>query len=78
MEVYLNFIGNISVPIGESDLEEELTPAELEKIERKRQRANERCRAYRERKKQRQAAEKIVVENTENSKSAAENPNPAA
>jgi hypothetical protein len=70
MDIYLNFVGNISVPIDEGDLEEP-TPEELEKLERQRQRANERCRAYRARKKERLAAEKAAVE-------AGKNPNPAA
>ncbi|MCL2050746.1 MAG: recombinase family protein [Lachnospiraceae bacterium] len=71
LDIYLNFIGNISIPIDESDLVEELSAEELEKLERQRQRANERCRAYRARKKERIAAEKAVAEN-------GKNPNPAA
>ena len=79
MDIYLNFIGNISVPIDESDLEEELTPEQLEEIERRRLRRNEICRNHRERKKARLAAEKAAAENPEPvSEEPTTNPNPAA
>jgi len=63
MDIHLRFVGNISIPIDESDLAEELTPKELEKIELRRQRQNERCRAYRARKKARLAEEKAAATN---------------
>ena len=62
MDIYLRFVGNISIPIDESDFVEELTAEELEKIERQRQRRNEICRNYRERKKARLAEEKAAAE----------------
>ena len=76
MDIHLRFVGNISIPIDESDLQDEPTAEELAKIEQRRIRANERCRAYREKKKAKLAEEKaaakkeklITVVNTDNPK----------
>jgi len=62
MDIYLRFIGNIVIPIDESDLAEELSAEELAKIELRRQRQNERCRAYRKRKKAQLAKQKSADE----------------
>ena len=79
IEIYLRFIGSFSAPIDESDLAEELTPEQLEKIERQRLRRNEICRNYRERKKASLAAEKAAAENPEpDSEELPTNPIPAA
>jgi hypothetical protein len=61
MDIYLRFVGNITIPIDEIEVSEELSAEELEKRERRRQRANERCREYRARKKERLAAEKAAA-----------------
>jgi DNA invertase Pin-like site-specific DNA recombinase len=75
MDIYLNFVGNISVPVDESELPEELTPAKQEKLERQRLRRQEIQRNFRERKKARLAAEKLTAAE----KSASDTkPNPAA
>jgi len=65
IEIYLRFIGSFSAPIDESDSVEELTPEQLEKIERQRLRRNEICRNYRERKKASLATENPAAENPE-------------
>ena len=62
MEIHLNFIGSFSAPVDESELPEELSAQEFEKLERQRVRRNEICRKYRERKKARAAAEKTITE----------------
>jgi hypothetical protein len=78
MDIFLRFVGNISVPIDESDLAPELTPEELEKLERQRQRRNEICRNYRERKKARLAEEKAAAEKQNTSAEENANHKPAA
>jgi len=82
MDIHLNFIGNIDIPIDENELPEEPTAKELEKLERQRERERERCRNYRARKKARLAAEKLAAETDGDTKStkdeSAAAPDPAA